>query len=107
FHELGADADGMVHCGILRREPAPFGIWLAYPAAAFPYFTQWKMTGEGTYVVGLEPGNALVEGMAAEREKGRLQYLEPGEVRTYRLTFRVITNEAEADAFEAAVARCP
>lgn len=58
---------------------------ISFERAALPYFVLWKMGPSGTYVVGLEPANALVEGLAVERTKGRLQYLEPGESRRYRL----------------------
>jgi hypothetical protein len=46
---------------------------------------EWKMMGEGAYVVGLEPANCHVEGRCVERERGTLQILEPGESRRYRL----------------------
>ena len=49
--------------------------------------------GEGTYVVGMEPGNALVLGRDVERESGRLQFLEPGERREYDLEIGVVEGE--------------
>jgi hypothetical protein len=48
------------------------------------------MMGEGTYVVGMEPGNCLVEGRAKERERGTLQYIQPGEVREFDLELGVL-----------------
>ena len=50
--------------------------------------TQWKSSASGNYVVGLEPGNCWVEGIARERERGTLQFLEPGETKTVTLHIR-------------------
>lgn len=66
-----------------------FGVYVSYDTRELPSFTEWKMLGEGTYVVGLEPGNCRVEGRAKERERGTLQYLAPGEKREYHLEIGV------------------
>jgi hypothetical protein len=50
-----------------------------------PEFVQWTMTGEGTYVVGLEPATCRVGGYEAEEAAGRVIYLQPGESRRSRL----------------------
>ncbi|MBI3963166.1 MAG: DUF4432 family protein [Deinococcus sp.] len=47
------------------------------------------MMGQGDDVLGLEPANCYVEGRAKERERGTLQFLEPGEHRDFRLRMRV------------------
>jgi hypothetical protein len=64
---------------------AGLGVYLRYARAEYPIFVEWKMMGEGLYVVGLEPANCHVEGRTKERQRGTLVMLEPGEVRTYRL----------------------
>lgn len=46
---------------------------------------EWKLMQSGTYVVGLESSNCRVEGRAAERASGRLQFLKPREVRRYAI----------------------
>ena len=51
---------------------------------------QWTMTGEGTYVLGLEPATCRVEGSAAEEAAGRVIRLEPGETRLHRLEIRSV-----------------
>ena len=58
---------------------------IKYRRSEYPILVQWKMMGEGLYVVGLEPANCHVEGRCAERERGTLQILQPGEVRIYHL----------------------
>ena len=48
------------------------------------------MTGEGTYVLGLEPATCRVEGQSAEEAAGRLLRLEPGETRSHQLEIEVV-----------------
>ena len=38
------------------------GIKISYDTSELKYFTEWKMMGEGDYVLGLEPGNCLPDG---------------------------------------------
>lgn len=52
-----------------------------------PRLHQWKMTGSGTYALGIEPANCDVKGRVWERENGNLQVLQPGEKRVYKLIF--------------------
>jgi hypothetical protein len=90
FHEM-PNTDNETITVSLNNPELRHGITasLSYSASSLPYFTEWKMMGEGTYVCGLEPGNALVMGRAEERRAGRLTILEPGEKRDYELSFRV------------------
>jgi hypothetical protein len=63
---------------------------LSYDAAALPYLVQWKMMGEGLYVLGIEPTNCgVLAGRAAARERGELPILEPGESRRYGLEMEI------------------
>jgi hypothetical protein len=59
-----------------------------------PQFVQWTMTGEGTYVLGLEPATCRVEGPAAEEAAGRVIRLQPGETRTHHLEIEVVQHAA-------------
>ena len=43
------------------------------------------MLGQGAYVLGIEPANCHVEGRARERERGTLEFLQPGEKRNFYL----------------------
>ena len=56
-----------------------------YARADYPVLVEWKMMGEGMYVVGVEPANCHVEGRVKERERGTLQMLAPMEKRNYRI----------------------
>jgi len=44
-----------------------------------PYITQWKMMGEGEYVLGIEPCNIPCKSRKALREENVLPILQPGE----------------------------
>ena len=88
YHDLQAGEDGQVQVRFVN--PAfdgggGLGVSVRYALAEYPVLVEWKMMGEGAYVVGLEPANCQVEGRCAERERGTLQVLEPGESRRYRL----------------------
>ena len=101
FHEMQVDSDGCVTAAIVNPElngGAGLGVYVTYKKEQFPYFIEWKMMGQGEYVVGLEPGNALVMGRDKERETGRLQFIEPGEIRKYETEIGVAAGVDEIAA---------
>jgi hypothetical protein len=67
----------------------PLAVRLSWATETLPRLVQWKMPGAGTHVLGIEPANCYVEGRAAERARGTLVTLEPGESRTYELRLEV------------------
>jgi hypothetical protein len=86
FRDTAAGSDGKVSVGVWNprlRHPGGegLGLTLSYSKSELPWLTQWKMPGEGTYVLGLEPCNTLVSQGPA--------HLEPGETKTYGLTVSV------------------
>jgi hypothetical protein len=88
YHDLSADAQGRVDVNLVNssfKGGEGLGLTLRYAKDQYPYLVEWKMMQAGTYVVGLEPSNCLVEGRAAERASGRLQFLQPGEARHYAI----------------------
>jgi hypothetical protein len=104
FHEPLPGADGWTRVALVnRRLPVPggpgLGFALQWRQEELPHLTQWKMLGEGTYVVGMEPGNCLPEGRAAARLNGRLQFLEPGESRVFHLGIHALVGEQDIAAF--------
>lgn len=53
-----------------------------------PACFSWRMLGEGTYVMAVEPANCpTIEGRIAAAETGTLPFLQPGETRAYDLRF--------------------
>lgn len=94
YHDMAPGADGTVTAAIVnRRIPGGFGFYVKYFKDELPWLTEWKMNGLGTYVLGIEPGNCHVDGRSKERARGTLQFLEPGEVRKYRLEIGVLAGD--------------
>jgi hypothetical protein len=96
YHELRADDRGMTEVALVN-EAAGLGLALRFELRDLPRFTQWKMMGEGEYVMGLEPGNCLAEGRARLREAGSLESLGPGESRSFKVEARFLTDAAGLD----------
>jgi len=89
-HVPAADADGRVRIEV-ENPRLGIGLRLTYNRAELPYLVHWKMMGEGTYVLGIEPSNCgVILGRAAARESGALPHLEPGESRRYVLEVEVL-----------------
>lgn len=78
YHQPVADEDGY-GSATLRNRTLGLGLRLRFRLAELPNLIQWKMMQRGTYVLGLEPANCWVEGRAADRARGILRFLEPGE----------------------------
>ena len=103
YLDMATDSDGNVNAALVNpgfNAGQGFGIYIKYPKREMPEFTEWKMVGEGTYVVGMEPANCRVEGRAKERERGALQFLKPGETREYHLELGVLSGPDELAEFE-------
>jgi hypothetical protein len=106
FHDMNADPEGNVHTAIVNRKfdgGNGLGVYVKYRKPELNRFIEWKMMGEGTYVVGMEPANCLVQGRAKERERGTLQFIEPREVREFHLEIGVLSGENEIEQFERGV----
>ncbi|MCD6219936.1 DUF4432 family protein, partial [Candidatus Calescamantes bacterium] len=54
-----------------------------------PYFVEWKMMGEGAYVVGIEPSNTFLLPREELKKKGLLPYLAPDQEVKYELEIGV------------------
>lgn len=85
YHTLDGDT-----CVSIFNDDINKGVNIKFNTDELPCFTEWKMMGEGEYVLGLEPGNCLPDGRDVMREKGILEFLEPNEVKTHHITFEFI-----------------
>ena len=106
YHDMVPDAGGYVHAALANKgfkNGQGFGFYAKYLKSQLPRFIEWKMNGEGTYVVCMEPANCLVEGRDKERERGTLQFLQPGEKREYDLEIGVLTSIEDIEALEKTV----
>lgn len=102
FHDIGADEDGNCNVAIVNEKfdnGRGIGIWMKFNKDSLPTMVQWKNMGMGEYVCGIEPGNGSVGGRKAEREKGTLKFLEPGQKESFRLEFKVLTSKEHISSF--------
>jgi len=100
-HKVTPAAGGWATAALVNRSfngGQGIGLCVRYRPDELPYFWQWRMVGEGTYVMGLEPANCHVMGRPEERRQGRLPLLAAGEQRTHHLELRVLTSAAEIAA---------
>jgi hypothetical protein len=102
-HELASEGDGNVPLAIVNRA-AGLGLYQLYNRKQFPHHFVWRMLGEGTYVVGIEPSTNRTAGRLDARERGELIELEAKEKRTYDLELGALEGEDEVNGFAARVA---
>jgi hypothetical protein len=102
YHDMAAAADGQVRVAIVTpaRDTA---LVLEYSKKELPRFVQWKMMGQGAYVVGLEPANCHVAGRAAEREAGTLEILKAGAEKSVTLRVSVLHTARDIEKLEEAL----
>ncbi len=79
FHEMISAEDGFVTI-LLVNDDLQLAGYVSYRQKDLPELIQWKQMGSGTYVLGIEPANCLVMGREAERRRGALRMLAPGEI---------------------------
>jgi hypothetical protein len=81
--------DGRAHV-TLENPKIGLGVSIGFDSAALPALAQWKMLGEGEYVLGLEPTNVEhLSGRPSARAAGVLPMLAPGQSVTYELEIEV------------------
>lgn len=78
-------------CGLALVNPEiPFEVELEWEKQSLPFATIWKMLGTREYALGIEPANCHPDGQTAERERGTLDILQPGESRELDVRLRFI-----------------
>jgi hypothetical protein len=101
YHDLLPCTDGRAWAAIVNPElDNGMGLYVKYDPQRLPLLAQWKMMGEGTYVVGLEPSNTYGINMERQQALGMLQYLEPEQHVELHLEIGVIAGADEIAGFE-------
>jgi hypothetical protein len=103
FHTLRPGKDGRTTVALVNRAfqgGRGIGYALRFPVAQMPCFTEWKMMGQGLYVVGTEPGNVYPEPREKLRREGRLAMLQPGERKRYEIEFAALGSAGEIQNVE-------
>jgi hypothetical protein len=103
-HDLIAEPGGTVPVALVNRALA-LGVYQVFRIAQLPHHTVWRMMGEGTYALGMEPSTNRDAGRWDARERGELQWLAPGERRHYDLEIGALNGLASIAEFEARVSR--
>jgi Domain of unknown function (DUF4432) len=102
-HELAAEEDGTVPVAIVNRKLG-LGVYQLFDRAQFPHHFVWRMLGEGTYVVGIEPSTNRMAGRLDARKQGELIQLRAGDKRTYDLELGALEGELQVERFASRVA---
>lgn len=89
LHRPQPDTDGWAQTALLNRRLG-LGLYVKQRPEQLPFLWQWKQLGQGTYVTGIEPANCMGRGRSDDRAHGTLQFLEPGERRTYNIEIGVL-----------------
>ncbi len=99
LHTARPGDDGFACAAMLNRELAGgIGLRVRYDTSTLPYLNEWKMMGQGDYVVGIEPCNSPCANRAEVRERGLLPMLEPGELREMTVEIDVLEGADELAA---------
>jgi Domain of unknown function (DUF4432) len=108
-HTPRADAGGFGRAAIVNADIGdgrPLGVELAWSHATLPRLFQWRVMSDQNYVIGLEPGNAPIEGRAGAREQGTLVVLAPGEERRTSLCLSLHNTPEGLTAARERIAAC-
>jgi hypothetical protein len=97
YHTLKRNENNQSKVAVFNPD-LDFGVSIEFDATTLDHFIQWKMTGTNDYVLGLEPSNTTIDGIADSVSNGSLKYLEPGKSVEYHLAFSLLDglNEFEA-----------
>ena len=101
IHEPLACADGFARTMMINRsldEGRGMALAIRYDPTQLPALFTWRMLGVNTYVMGIEPANCpTIEGRIEAAKRGTLPMLEPGERRSYDVTFEVLCGATDID----------
>ena len=103
YHDVVEDEQGYVYSALVNKSfnnGQGFGLYVKYIKEQLPVLVEWKMNGQGVYVVGMEPATNWANGRSIERKEGRLKYLEAGQSQTYNLEIGVLSGVEEIAELE-------
>jgi hypothetical protein len=103
-HDLLAEPAGTVPVALVNRARG-VGVYQVFRRSQLPHHTVWRMLGEGTYAVALEPSTNRDAGRQDARERGELRWLEAGEACRYELEIGALAGAGAIGGFEQRVSR--
>jgi len=78
-HEVNGDKEGNTIVSLTNKKLSKGTLYVKFNTHSLPYCTEWKMMGQGEYVLGIEPCNAPCKNRKTLREEGLLPVLQPQE----------------------------
>jgi Domain of unknown function (DUF4432) len=101
-HAANAEPGGTVPVAVVNRRLG-LGVYELHRRDQLPFHTMWRMLGEGTYAVAMEPTTNRDAGRFDARGRGELAFLGPGDARRYELEIGALDGQDELAAFAARV----
>lgn len=90
FHHDLKPADlGQCTVGLVNHDLG-LGVSIRFDKNELPHLAQWKVLSKGDYITGIEPANCYAEGCNAARKNGRLETIEPGEMREFTIHYGIM-----------------
>jgi len=80
------------------------GVYQVFRIDQLPHHTVWRMMGEDTYALAMEPSTNRDAGRWDARKRGELQFLDGGEIRRYDLEIGALDGGPAIEAFAGRVA---
>jgi galactose mutarotase-like enzyme len=81
YHKMKGNSKGETSVS-LENKALGIALTIKFRIKELPWLTQWKMLGQGDYVLGLEPCNVPPKNRVVLKNEGILPYLKPGESTT-------------------------
>jgi len=92
YHKCYGDNKNFGHSTLIN-EKHKIGVSLSFNLNELENLNEWKMMGQGDYVVAMEPSNCKTLGRFKEREKGQLKYIQPGETKHISIIVEILDGE--------------
>jgi len=91
FHTMNSDKDGFAKATLIN-EKLNMGLEIKFNQKELPYLTEWKMMGQGEYVVGIEPCNIILKDRQEWIDNNELPSLKPGETKNINIEISILNN---------------
>jgi hypothetical protein len=102
--EPKAGADGLCRAALVNPNlDGGMALSVAWPKATLPFMAEWKMMGQGTYVLGIEPCNCPFPPREELRKRGLMPVLRPGESFEAGVAIRMHLGADEIETLERAI----
>ncbi len=103
YHDIKADKEGKINIAVVNEKlnkGEGIGIAFKFNKDTLPCVNQMKNMAYGEYICSIEPGSNFVRGRKEEKERGNLQYLEPGESKEFKIEIDVLESNKEIIDFK-------